>query len=149
MYRISLDDHTNSLSGIVDHLYLNEKFSDASILCKGHILPIHRFVMSTYSDYFASTFKKKVSSSQKVIQMNEYDVDNLKILLQFIYKGKAEINTNNIENLIQTIEDLQIKGIDIGILSQHFLSTSNENEDMVTFLMELLNLYINIFAFRL
>ena len=111
IHKITFNEHNTLLGERVQKLFLSEEFSDASVLCCGELLPIHRIVISNYSEYFDDLIEKSSSNTQKIVKIKEYKLDVVKALLEFMYKGKIEIPIHKLDKLVELGKVLKVKGL--------------------------------------
>ncbi|XP_031639409.1 BTB/POZ domain-containing protein 3-like [Contarinia nasturtii] len=85
-------------------LYLNEKFSDFSFICKSadgldEIIPVHKSFLASVSDVFdvmfSDTWKGKVN-----VVIPDATAAEFREFLQFFYLERAKLTTDNIERVM-------------------------------------------------
>ncbi|CAL4236192.1 unnamed protein product, partial [Meganyctiphanes norvegica] len=91
---------------------LREKstYSDATLTVEGKFYPVHKLVMSTYSEYFCNIFEKTPCKSP-VIVLQDIQSHDLEALLDYMYLGEVIVDQNNLASLLKTAEFLSIKGL--------------------------------------
>lgn len=114
--------------------FQNQKFLDCTLLVEGHLLPCHKFVLDSCSDYFASFLKDKILDDKNLVIClpNEIKLWEMQALLVYMYNGSVAIEQEGLQSLVKCAELLQIKGL-CGNESNETSSTDqkiNENEDI-------------------
>lgn len=101
--------HSKQLLSGLNQLRQRGELCDVE-LCVGNVQVLaHRVVLSACSAYFDAMFTGNLSESQKqVICIKEIDEVALKILVDFAYTGKAEVNQLNVQLLLPAANMLQL-----------------------------------------
>lgn len=90
-------------------LYDDERFSDIELHCadtntegnENHIIKAHRVILSSSSGYFEAMFGNDFNENKnKIVKFHSINYNILKILINFIYTGKIEINQVNVQELL-------------------------------------------------
>lgn len=89
-------------------LYDDERFFDIELHCEGgeegteiNIIKAHRVILSSSSSYFEAMFGNDFNENKnKIVKFYSISYDILKVLINFIYTGKIEINQINVQELL-------------------------------------------------
>lgn len=118
-YSLKWHGHGIHLNTSVSSLYKSEAFTDIILATSdGRYFSAHQFVLSSCSQYLkkmimiGSSFKSL--SKVVVILPPEVKYSTLNILLQYIYKGEAIVNHEQLPNIMKAAELLQISGLCLG-----------------------------------
>lgn len=118
-YSLKWHGHGLHLNASVSSLYKSEAFTDIVLATSdGRYFSAHQFVLSSCSQYLqkmimiGSSFKSL--SKVVVILPPEIKHSTLNILLQYIYKGEAIVNHEQLPNIMKAAELLQISGLCLG-----------------------------------
>ncbi|KAK7432412.1 Kelch-like protein 10 [Neonectria magnoliae] len=77
-----------SVHSSLSKLLLSEKFSDMTILCRGHEFKAHRAIVCTQSSFFDGAFSTSFKeAASKTIELPEDDPEVVKRFLEFLYTG--------------------------------------------------------------
>lgn len=95
---------------------LQLQFHDATIACNGKMYPVHRFVLSTCSEYFETIFlslsdNTSDHSKHPVLVINDVPCDILEALLRYMYAGDVNVQQEKLFKFISAAEYLMIKGL--------------------------------------
>merc|ERR1712018_1116709 len=103
----------------MDTLLEEESLVDVTLSADGQFIRAHRVILSACSPYFRQRFKSSfLNDKHPVIIMKDVDFDNLKSLVEYMYKGEANVPQQMLPSFIQTAESLQIRGLAEGASKQ-------------------------------
>jgi len=101
------------------HMLEEESLVDVTLSADGQFIRAHRVILSACSPYFRQLFKSSfLNDKHPVIIMKDVDFDNLKSLVEYMYKGEANVPQQMLPSFIQTAESLQIRGLAEGASKQ-------------------------------
>ncbi|KAB7497325.1 Zinc finger and BTB domain-containing protein 48 [Armadillidium nasatum] len=103
------NNHTNTFIQNLDILRTKELYCDVTLTCCGKFYPVHRFVLTTCSEFFQEIFSR-TQCKHPFIVLNEINHMALDALLQYMYKGEVNVLQENLPGLIRAAEALKIKG---------------------------------------
>ena len=72
---------------------INGEFNDVTIQAGEKSISANRMVLSCYSKFFESMF---FSSYQDTVVIQQFNGESIKILIEFIYTGTIDINSENV-----------------------------------------------------
>ncbi|GLH09093.1 Dynein regulatory complex protein 1 homolog [Gryllus bimaculatus] len=110
-------DHTSELSTVYKSLLENNVLVDCTISAEGQTLKAHRLILSACSPYFHMLFREETGKHTFVILLDA-SFETLKAMIDFVYRGEAQIPEGNLEAFLTLAQSLQIKGLN-GI-TQHY-----------------------------
>lgn len=99
----------NLLTGF-NQLLQNGSFVDVTLACDGLTIKAHKVVLSACSPYFTSIFMDNPCQHPVVI-LKDIHYDEMKALIDFMYKGEINILEEQIPALLKTAEALRVKGL--------------------------------------
>ncbi|CAL4201681.1 unnamed protein product, partial [Meganyctiphanes norvegica] len=88
-------DHTRIFSQAVTALRGKSCYTDATLACEGKFYPVHKFVLSTCSDYFTCIFEY-TPCVNPVVVINNIASKDLEAILDFMYCGEISIRESQI-----------------------------------------------------
>jgi len=113
------NNHTTTILSVMDTLLEEESLVDVTLSADGQFVRAHRVILSACSPYFRQTFKSSfLLDKHPVIIMKDVDFDILKCLVEYMYKGEANVPQQMLPAFIQTAESLQIRGLCDGASKQ-------------------------------
>eukprot|EP01080_Neovahlkampfia_damariscottae_P002009 gene2009-1516_t len=79
------------------NFYESKKYSDVTLICEGKKYPVHRIILSTFSETFDKIFSNGMKeSTEKEIILGDIKSSTLEVLLKFIYLHDGiELNESN------------------------------------------------------
>ena len=84
-------------------------FNDVTIQAGAESIPANRMVLACYSKFFKSMFLSQLKERyQNTVEIKEFDGQFIKSVIEYIYTGKIDINTNNVMKLLGTADFLQV-----------------------------------------
>merc|ERR1712165_21926 len=106
------NNHRTTIISVMDTLLEEESLVDVTLSADGQFIRAHRVILSACSPYFRQLFKSSfLNDKSPVIIMKDVDFDNLKCLVEYMYKGEANVPQQMLPSFIQTAESLQIRGL--------------------------------------
>ena len=93
-------------------LYFQKLYCDVTIACDGKFYALHKFVLSTCSDYFKDMFGI-TDSNHPIIILTEVKHEIFEVLLNYMYVGEVTVAQEILAGLVKAAECLKIKGLAI------------------------------------
>jgi len=104
-------DHSDTFIRTFPVLYNDESYTDCTIVAEKQFFKAHRVILSSASEFFDEAFKMTPATHHPLIFLKDVKAMELRILLDFIYKGEVAIPPNFIPGLVKIGGDLKVKGI--------------------------------------
>lgn len=98
--------HTSLLSGNIGSLFLQEEFSDVTLVVENRKFPAHRVILACRSDYFRALLFGGLSESQKShgeIELKEINEEGFLHLLKYIYTGRVNLKELKEEEVLEVL----------------------------------------------
>jgi len=109
-YCLRWNNHQHNLLSVFEDLLNHEAFVDVTIACDGLNLKAHKMVLSACSPYFQSMFYN-TPDKHPVVFLKDVRYDEMKALLEFMYRGEVSVDQENLSSLLKVAEGLKIKGL--------------------------------------
>lgn len=123
------NNHRTTILSVMDTLLEEESLVDVTLSADGQFLRAHRVILSACSPYFRTLFKSSfLNEKHPVIIMKDVDFDNLKALVEYMYKGEANVPQHMLPSFIQTAESLQVRGLAEGASKQKLEQVAELNQ---------------------
>lgn len=123
------DKHLQNIGELFQNLYEDDVLVDVIISCKDGNLKAHKIVLSACSPYFQRIFSENPCKHPTII-MRGVSYNEMKKLLEYMYRGVVSIAIDSVNTLIQIAYDLEIKGFE-NFNMQHVQNVStNENNNV-------------------
>ena len=137
-----LSANTSSLMGEVDHrdlmsqhigsLFMNEDYSDVTLIIGNERMPGHRVILASSSEYFrALLFGGLKESHEKEVEIKEVEsIESFKLLLYYVYTGRISLPSLKEDLLLEVLGLTHKFGFthleeQIGFYLRHNLSIRN------------------------
>ncbi|CAG9133140.1 unnamed protein product [Plutella xylostella] len=130
-YCLRWNNHQSNLLGVFSQLLHDESLVDVTLACsEGASIRAHKVVLSACSSYFRSLFVDHPSRHPIVI-LKDVGLEELRTLVDFMYKGEVNVQYCQLPALLKTAESLQVKGLaEMTTLSAAGLDTRHVPEPM-------------------
>lgn len=104
------NNYQTNLTNVFDELLQSESFVDVTLACEGQSIKAHKMVLSACSPYFQSLFYENPCQHPIVI-MRDVGWNELKAIMEFMYKGEINVSQDQINPLLKVAEMLKIRGL--------------------------------------
>ncbi|CAF4812617.1 unnamed protein product [Pieris macdunnoughi] len=130
-YCLRWNNHQSNLLGVFSQLLQDESLVDVTLACsEGASIRAHKVVLSACSSYFRSLFVDHPSRHPIVI-LKDVGLEELRTLVDFMYKGEVNVQYCQLPALLKTAESLQVKGLaEMTTLSAAGVEARNVSEPM-------------------
>jgi hypothetical protein len=114
--RLRRVNHSSELLSGLKDLLANESLTDVILSCQGGVnIKAHRVILSTFSPYFKSVFEGHPFSENPwtfpVVVLKDYGVNEVKAIVDFIYKGEVSVSRERLPLVLETARGLQVNGL--------------------------------------
>ena len=84
--------------------------TDVTLMCEDGELKAHRIILSSSSKFFDRVFSRNLRENP-VIYMKGFGVQKLRLIIEFVYLGRTEVEADNLGSLLTEMKDLEIVGL--------------------------------------
>ncbi|XP_068246300.1 protein jim lovell-like isoform X2 [Palaemon carinicauda] len=109
-YCLRWNNHRPNLVTVFSELLTSEALVDVTLATDGHYIQAHKLVLSACSVYFKDLFGKNPCQHPIVI-LKDIRIDDLKTVIDFIYRGEVNVSQDRLQDVLKTAESLRIKGL--------------------------------------
>uniref|UniRef100_A0A8D9DVP3 Protein bric-a-brac 2 n=1 Tax=Cacopsylla melanoneura TaxID=428564 RepID=A0A8D9DVP3_9HEMI len=121
--------HHSNLQLMFSQLLERESFCDVTLACEGKHIRAHKVMLSACSTYFDAIFSQH-NENNPIVVFKDVRFEDLKALVQFMYKGEIKIENTQLTPLLKTAEELRIKGLaEVSWRDPHNASSSTSREE--------------------
>ena len=93
----------------ISHLYAEGLFSDVTLCAGNEEINCHRNILAASSAYFMVMFQSELyESHQSKIPIKEMEASTLRLVLDYVYTGKAELSVDNVQNVLSAANLFQM-----------------------------------------
>ena len=105
-------NHESMLNNQFYSMLQEQSMVDVMLSCEGVGVKAHRLVLSANSNYFKNIFSQIPWPTQyPVIVLKDIAIGDLKIIIEFMYKGVAFIEENQLQSVLKSAEALNVSGL--------------------------------------
>ncbi|XP_068249275.1 uncharacterized protein [Palaemon carinicauda] len=108
---------------ICDRLLRNNQLTDCTLVAEGQFVQAHRLVLASCSESFEEIFRN-VTQMNPVIVLRDISIQELRGLINYMYKGETLVKSNELHGLLKAAAQLKIKGLSHVGLSETWLEPS-------------------------
>ncbi|RWS25194.1 BTB/POZ domain-containing protein 9-like protein [Leptotrombidium deliense] len=97
-------NHTNYLSEHIGELYLNDDYSDVTLVVDQTEIPAHKVILASRSEYFrALLFGGLKESRESRIELKVTSLYAFKLLLKYVYTGHMSLSTTSEDTVLDIL----------------------------------------------
>ena len=105
------NDYNKNITTSFNELRESSDFSDVTLMCEeDQQIEAHRIILSASSPFFSKVLLK-TKHSHPLIYMRGLRAKDLVAIVDFIYKGEANIYQEDLDGFLALAEELQLKGL--------------------------------------
>ncbi|XP_043209829.1 zinc finger and BTB domain-containing protein 45-like isoform X2 [Amphibalanus amphitrite] len=104
------DSFQGTVTSLFDQLRHDGELVDVTLCCEGQRVRAHRMMLSACSPYFRQLIQEN-PCQQLVFFLKDTSADDLRAIIEFIYKGSVNVAQSQLASFIKTAELLQIRGL--------------------------------------
>uniref|UniRef100_A0A1B6DRC3 HMG box domain-containing protein n=1 Tax=Clastoptera arizonana TaxID=38151 RepID=A0A1B6DRC3_9HEMI len=109
-FNLRWNNHTSNILQVFLEQLTEESLVDVTLSCQGKFIKAHKMVLSACSPYFQELFKQH-QVSHPVIIINGMKFLDVKLIVEFMYKGEIKVQESDLSGVLLAAETLQIKGL--------------------------------------
>ncbi|XP_046638170.1 protein tramtrack, beta isoform-like isoform X2 [Daphnia pulicaria] len=104
------NNHHHVLVSVLDKLLEKESMCDVTLAADHQFVRVHQLVLCACSNYFEEMLSKQVDK-QAFIFLKDVSFQDLRALVDYMYKGEVNVAQEQLASFLQTAEALDIKGL--------------------------------------
>lgn len=118
------DKHSAILFNSFREIFEDESLFDCSLICEGKVIRGHRFLLAAASPYFRAAINSFTNQHchNTAIIVPEVPYDDLKAIIDFLYRGEVIIDDKQVTSLQKSVETLKVTCL--------LLSSSSSNQSV-------------------
>ena len=111
----SISRKRNSNRSLLEYANQNRNegfFNDVNIKVANECFPASRMILSCFSHVFERMFKVEMKERyEQTVEVKQVDEKSMKIVIDYIYTGRIDINNENVMNLLSAADYLQLEEV--------------------------------------
>ncbi|XP_044759418.1 zinc finger and BTB domain-containing protein 7C-like [Coccinella septempunctata] len=120
--------HQSTILGNLPMLLETDMLTDITISVDQETVKAHKVVLALCSTYFFQLFQNMDSVQNPVIVLHNVSADDIRAVLQFIYKGQCVVTREQLPSLLSVAKLLKIQGLcDMKVPENSIDSSSDKN----------------------
>lgn len=125
-YCLRWNNHLKNLTDVLSDFLREQVLCDVTLASNGQVFQAHQIVLSACSPYFEALFIQ-TANKHPIVFLKDVSPNEVKALLDFMYKGEVNVSQNLLPAFLKTAESLQIRGLSD---SNNSLNSQNEEREM-------------------
>ncbi|XP_067000729.2 uncharacterized protein [Anabrus simplex] len=109
-FNLRWNNHTNNILQVFLEQLTSENLVDVTLSCQGQFLKAHKMILSACSPYFQELFRQH-HVQHPVVILNGMKYSDIKLVVEFMYRGEIKVLETELDGLLVTAEALQVKGL--------------------------------------
>ena len=104
------NDFQNIVQTSFGDLRSDSDFSDVTLACEDESIKAHKAILSACSPFFKKLLKTE-AHPHPLIYMRGVKSEDLLAIVDFLYRGEANVFQENLDSFLAIAEELQLKGL--------------------------------------
>ncbi|XP_072018224.1 kelch-like protein 24 [Amphiura filiformis] len=111
-YKFDDNKHVSAIFEAMQNMYESQLLCDVTLVVEDEDFPCHRCMLAACSPYFQAMFTSDLAESrQSKVHIHGIDAPSMKIILDFCYSSKVEINETNVQGLLLAVNMFQMNNL--------------------------------------
>ncbi|XP_066252409.1 protein bric-a-brac 1-like [Euwallacea similis] len=124
-YCLRWNNHLKNLTDVLTDFLREQVLCDVTLASNGQVFQAHQIVLSACSPYFETLFIQ-TPNKHPIVFLKDVSPNEVKALLDFMYKGEVNVSQNLLPAFLKTAESLQIRGLS----DSNSLNSQTEEREM-------------------
>ena len=105
------NDFKDNVKAAFENFRDDKDFSDVTLACEdGQQFEAHKLILAASSPFFQNLLLRN-KHPHPLVYMRGVKSDHLSAILDFLYKGEANVNQDNLDTFLAIAEEFQLKGL--------------------------------------
>ena len=105
------DDFQENISTAFGSLREDNEFADVTLACEdGQQIDAHKVILAASSPFFQNLLQRS-KHPHPLIYMRGVKSENLLAVVDFLYRGEANVYQENLDSFLAIAEEFQLKGL--------------------------------------
>ena len=127
------NDFQENVKSAFGNLREDNDFADVTLACEdGQQVEAHKVILAASSPFFQKLLGRNIKHPHPLICMRGMKSDDLLAIVDFLYRGEANVHQDNLDSFLAIADELQVKGlmgkIDERVEDFNFEATGKESK---------------------
>ena len=104
------NDYESSLGPTFSTVRADRAFSDVTLACRGGQVAAHRVVLAASSTLLSNILRGN-PHPHPLLYLKDVELGELEALLDFMYRGQAQVEQERLEGFLRVGEELEVRGL--------------------------------------
>ncbi|GJQ82367.1 hypothetical protein Trydic_g435 [Trypoxylus dichotomus] len=109
-FNLRWTNYSNNFLEVLVDKFNKGTLTDVTLCCEGNLIRAHKMVLAASSTFFEHLFDI-YNESNPLIILNGVPLTELKMLIQFMYRGEMIVREDEVEGILKLSHELQVKGL--------------------------------------
>ena len=111
IFALTWKDYQNVATRMFGDLFNDKDFTDVTLVCADNKqTKSHKVILSSCSSLFKQILSS-INHQHPLIYLKDINIDTLSKIMEFVYKGKTDVNQENLQTFLNAANGLKIKGL--------------------------------------
>jgi len=110
LFTLAWPEFSSNISETFKDIRKYEELNDVTLVCDDGEIDAHKLILYSGSTFFQSVLSK-VKHQHPLIYLKGVKINHLEAIVDFIYNGEVNIAQDDLKDLLETAEDLKVKGL--------------------------------------
>ena len=122
------NDFQDNVSSAFGNLREDTDFTDVTLACEdGQQVEAHKLVLISSGPFFLNLLKRN-KHSHPLVYMRGIKYESLLSLVDFLYRGEANVYQDDLDSFLAMADELQLKGLDKGEREEEEVESVSKND---------------------
>jgi hypothetical protein len=110
-FSLAWKDFQNAAVSTFRNLRADENFTDVTLACgDGQQVKAHKVIIGACSSFFRNLLVQN-PHNHPLIYLKGVGIDDLRTIMEFVYTGEVKVGSQQLNNFLETANDLRIEGL--------------------------------------
>ena len=106
------NDFQENIKSAFENLREDKDFKDVTLVCEdGQQVEAHKVILASSSPFFQKLLGRNKQHHHPLIYMRGLKFDTLLAVLDFLYRGEANVFQEDLDSFLAIAEELQLRGL--------------------------------------
>jgi len=128
-FLLNWDQHQLNSTLTLRNIWDEEEFLDVTLVCDDDQIAAHKVILSAASPFFRNILKRN-PHSHPLLYIKGAAKKNMRVLLDFIYSGEAQVSQDDLDEFMALANSLDIRGLAAEAVEMESLNKKNRDQEV-------------------